>query len=152
MRVCKVVGVLAALSLLAGCPDKVAAKAFNSCKWGLKAYRELDYPGALSEFDGALATKPNYTAGHIGRALVMEARQTNDDALKEMETAVQLSPKSAVVYHVRACIHERMGNESLAKADEEMRNSLAPDLKGVARCEKAILAELKFDMCQVKGK
>ncbi len=144
-------GVAAAVLLLAGCPDKVAAKAFNSCQWGKKHFQELEYPTAQREFDSALETKPNYTGARIGRALVHDAYSRYDEAIAELNLAAQRSPKSPQVLQTRACMHDRAGNATQAQEDEDAAKALAPDMKPDHRCDKRWMFDLKFDFCQVKG-
>lgn len=136
---------------LAGCPDKVAAKAFNHCQWGKKHFQELDYDAAQREFDNALAVKPNYSAARIGRALVMDARSQYEEAIAELTTALQRSPKSPQVLQTRACMYERQGRSTEAQADEDAAKAAAPSINPEHRCDKRWMFELKFDFCQVKG-
>ena len=144
-------GVTAVVLLLAGCPDKVAAKAFNSCQWGKKHFQELDHAAAQREFDNALEAKPNYTGARIGRALVHDSYSRYEEAIAELNLAAQRSPKSPQVLQTRACMHEHAGNATQAQEDEDAAKALAPDMKPEHRCDKRWMFDLKFDFCQVKG-
>src|SRR5205823_6621461 len=84
--------------LLGGCPDKEAAKAFNSCTWGRKHHQELEHALALQEYESALQVKPHYAGVFMLRGLVYQDKYDFEKALADMTEAIRLSPKFALAY------------------------------------------------------
>ncbi|MGR3316627.1 tetratricopeptide repeat protein [Roseovarius indicus] len=74
----------------ADAPDKRAQELLDE---GMTRRSAYDYAGAVDAFDALIAYCPNYAEGYNQRAFVNFIRQEYEDALPDLERAVELSPR-----------------------------------------------------------
>jgi tetratricopeptide (TPR) repeat protein/V8-like Glu-specific endopeptidase len=80
-------------------------------------FRQGDYPGAISGFDRAIATKPNYTAAYIARAEANLYLDNGQEVIRDANLALKLNPKSDDAYALRGVGKANTGDSQGAFVD-----------------------------------
>lgn len=103
----------------------------------LKSYHR-DWPGAEREYNKAIELNPNYAKGHQWYADFLSSQKRTDEAILEMERALELEPLSLVISMEMAWIlymaheYERAIDQALRTLEIEPRFSPAHHVLGLA--------------------
>ena len=89
-------------------------------------FRQGDYPGAISGFDRAIATKLNYTAAYIARAEANLYLDNGTEVIRDANLALKLNPKSDDAYALRGGGKTSIGDAQGAFADFDRAIVLNP--------------------------
>lgn len=89
-------------------------------------FRQGDYPGAISGFDRAIATKPNYTAAYIARAEANLYLDNGQEVVRDANLALKLNPKSDDAYALRGGGKTSIADTKGAFADFDRAIALNP--------------------------
>ncbi len=93
-----------AAQLVAGAPgDPEALALYGDALWA-----EGEFAEAETQYRAALALEPELARGHHGMARSLLARSQLDDAMREAQTALSLSPRDLEIHHTMGSIYERM--------------------------------------------
>lgn len=92
-------------------------------------FRDKHYAEAEQAYRKLLQKDPDNSELHASLAATLGAMDRLDEALAEVETALELSPLNPVAYHDRAVIHERRGEIDAAIEDYRTALRLAPTEK-----------------------
>lgn len=77
-----------------------------------------EWKKAKKDFDAALATNPNYVEALLNRAIANYYLKDFDAALADANRGIEVNPRYANLYRIRAYIYKAKGNAALAQADE----------------------------------
>ena len=113
----------------------------NNLEQAWTLYKQFRYDLAEKLLRQQLAVDPNDATGHAYLALVLLARKRDEEAMREAELAVHLSPEFSYVHYARAytLYYRNCPSEALAAVGEAIR--LAPENAGYA----ALLSEIQYD-------
>ena len=89
-------------------------------------FRQGDYPGAISGFDRAIATKPNYTAAYIARAEANLYLDNGQEVIRDANLALKLNPRSDDAYALRGAGKTNIDDSQGAFADLDRAIALNP--------------------------
>ncbi len=92
----------------------------------LKAMYEYDFAGANADFARAVELEPGYATGHQWYGEILAAQRRTDEALEQMELAIEADPRSAVVAHVKGWILMYAGRPEEALAQYQSARNLDP--------------------------
>ncbi len=113
----------AAEQALAINPD--SARALTTLAY-LKAMYEYDFVGANADFARAVALEPGYATGHQWYGEILAVQRRTDEALEQIELAIEADPRSAVVAHVKGWILMYAGRMDEALAQYQSARNLDP--------------------------
>jgi TolB-like protein/DNA-binding SARP family transcriptional activator len=88
----------------------------------LKCVAELDWEGAVKDFERSIALTPNYTFGRMPYAICLTSMRRFRDALRQIETARAADPLSPAVPNMLGRVHVAMRQPD--KAIEYLRQAL----------------------------
>jgi len=91
------------------------------------AFEAGHYEEAAATYRRLLAAQPDQPSLHTSLAGCLGAMGRYDEALDELERALELDPLSAEAYHNRGVIHERRGDLEAALEDYRSAVRYAPD-------------------------
>jgi TolB-like protein len=94
----------------------------------LKAMYEYDFAGANADFARAVALEPGYATGHQWYGEILATQRRTDEALEQMELAIEADPRSAVVAHVKGWILMYAGRPDEALAQYQSARNLDPSM------------------------
>lgn len=102
---------------------------------------EGNHSAALERFDRALALKPAFAVGYIGRGTSYLALGRFEDAVADFNNAIDLEPEITEIYYLRAQAHFQTGSTGRAIADLTILINILPDrsdayfMRGLANAE-----------------
>ncbi len=115
----KVIGVVVDhVMSVAPITDRAASNSLAEQAWS--AYEEGQYQQSRQLADKAIARFRHNASAHCVRALVCWHENDLDQAVQEMNRAIDLWPVSADYYHYRSLIQSLRGEKELALADQEL--------------------------------
>jgi len=91
----------------------------------VKLYMDWDFAGAEREFRRALGLNPNYATAHQWYAEYLSLMGRNEEAIREIERAMQLEPLSVIMYHEAGQTYQNA--RQYDKAIEQYNKALAID-------------------------
>jgi serine/threonine-protein kinase len=90
----------------------------------IKAMYDYDFPGANADFARAVELDPGYATGHQWYAEILAVQRRTDEALQQIELAIQADPLSAVIAHVKGWILMYTGRTDEALAQYQAARAL----------------------------
>jgi TolB-like protein/Tfp pilus assembly protein PilF len=106
----------------------------------IRAYYEWDWRAAEQEFRRALELRPNYADAYFSYGRFLASRHRLDEAIAQLDRAVELDPLSASLLANRALLDYFAGR--YARADSGLRGALARDSADVVvKWGQALVAE-----------
>ncbi len=102
---------------------------------------EGNHSAALERFDRALALKPAFAVGYIGRGTSYLALGRYEEAVADLNNAIDLEPEITEIYYLRAQAHFQTGSTGRAIADLTILINILPDrsdayfMRGLANAE-----------------
>ena len=104
-------------------PD--SARALTTLAY-IKAQYDYDFPGANDDFARAVELEPGYATGHQWYAEVLSAQRRFDEALEQIELAIEADPLSVIVANVKGQILLFVGRTDEALAQYQAALVLDP--------------------------
>ena len=92
----------------------------------IKAMYEYDFAGANADFARAVELEPGYATGHQWFAEILAAQRRTDEALEQIELAIEADPLSAVIAHIKGWILMYTGRTDEALAQYQAARALNP--------------------------
>ena len=71
----------------------------------LKAIYDYDFVGANADFSRAIELEPNYATGHQWYAEILSIQRRHEEAIKQINLAIEADPMSAIVAMVKGNIY-----------------------------------------------
>ena len=85
--------------------------------WGNIKFKQVDYVGAIADYDKAIQLKPDYAEAYNNRGLAKHELGEHAAALIDFGEAIQLKPGLSVAYNNRALAKSALGDLRAAIAD-----------------------------------
>src|SRR5215212_3637117 len=95
---------------------------YGDALWSMGLFQEAE-----SKYKDALAAAPDLARGHHGMAKALAARSRLDDAMKEAQAALRLSPRDLEIHHTVGTIFERQHKYEEAAAAYSNYVNLLPN-------------------------
>lgn len=105
----------------------ISASERKTYKKGLTALNNGDYSIAKAVFEDMLSDNPDLAGPHSNLALIHYKNKEYTQSFKMVEKALQLNPKQAEAYNLRAQLYIAIGKVHEAKADYLKAIELKPD-------------------------
>src|SRR5688572_28806927 len=87
---------------------------------------KADFPGALADYDRAVALQPTNSMIYANRSVVRAVTGQYAGAMSDVETAMRLNPKDASLHGYRGMILLRMGRDAEAQTEFDTCTKLLP--------------------------
>ncbi|NNE06867.1 MAG: tetratricopeptide repeat protein [Xanthomonadales bacterium] len=81
----------------------------------VKSMYEYDIPGALADFEQAIALDPKYPTAHQWYGEILAVDRRLDEALVQIDKAIELDPLAPIIHHVRGWLLQGDGQYEAAK-------------------------------------
>jgi tetratricopeptide (TPR) repeat protein len=101
-------------------PDSITL--YGDALWSSGLFQEAE-----DQYKNALAIAPDLARGHHGMAKSLAARSRLDDALREAQAALRLSPRDLEIHHTVGTIYERLHRYEEAAAAYSNYVNLLPN-------------------------
>jgi TolB-like protein len=92
----------------------------------IKAMYDYDFAGANADFARAVELEPGYATGHQWFAEILAAQRRTDEALEQIELAIEADPLSPVIAHIKGWILMFTGRTDEALAQYQAARALDP--------------------------
>jgi len=104
-------------------PD--SARALTTLAY-IKAQYDYDFPGANDDFARAVELEPGYATGHQWYSEILAVQRRFDEALEQIELAIEADPQSVIVANVKGMTLMFVGRLDEAAAQFEASRVLDP--------------------------